>query len=296
MDESTEQFRRALHERHAQVKKAALEAVEKCPQSDLAKCKEHIVAFQHASEHLRAILAEQDQPGWIRNGINLAKPVEVNRPNGGLAGQFHKWLFENWHVVKQPIQTTQASEVNFDKIFADARDSLGMPALFDRVVDVLERIIASKEIDSSIVSDKLNKLRDVLRANRTGSFTAILASIKWGRLVQRLLTGYCKANNLEGPVYDEFGDALHEAGMQFEKVQDEVSESALKTLVDAGGLRLLIERGIVNSTDLQGALPEGFLDAPTKSAGYIPGAGKPGLTHASKLEPRLQAEEEKNED
>lgn len=126
MSQSNHQFRSALNERHADVRKAADECVARSSVQSLQQNAATVAEFQAACEHLDAILAKADKPSWLTVGIKTARTFAGNK-NAHSGGAFYKWLHQNGGLIRKSIEPGEASEVQFDKLYSELRDQAGIP-------------------------------------------------------------------------------------------------------------------------------------------------------------------------
>lgn len=259
MNQSNEQFRRTLDERHSVVKGLALQLVTSGPALTLEQNGERANEFCEACNHMDAILSNSDKPAWLAQAIQKSRQFATHRRND-LAGQFFVWLNQHFAQMQKPVVILETEAVDFDKDYSDVRDSFGIPELFDKLVDALGRIIALDVIDSSAVKDALQKLKAVLASNRKGSQGAIFATMNYVELVQRIISGY--ANKIGGPAFEAFDETYTEAKQKVEEVNLEYRRKSLDRLVDEKALKRFIASGVVETEELLGALPAGLLDAP----------------------------------
>ncbi len=261
MNQSNEQFRRTLDERHSVVKKLALELVTNGPALTLEQNGEKANEFCEACNHMDAILSKSDKPAWLAQALQKSQQFAANRRRSELAGQFFAWLNQNFSQMHKTIVIPETEAVDFDKDYSDVRDSFGIPKLFDKLVDALGRIIALDVVDSSAVKDALQKLKAVLASNRSGSQGAIFATMNYVELVRKIISGYAK--KIGGPAFEAFDETYTEAKQKVEEVNLEYRRISLERLVDGQALKRFIASGVVETEDLLGALPAGLLDAPT---------------------------------
>lgn len=247
MSASNEQFLRTLQERHEIVKNALNAAICGAPAGTIDENHKFAIDFLAACENLNIVLAPQDKPAWMSGALSQANNFSKNK-SGGPQMEFFKWLHENGPIISQQITPQRDGEINFDKMYGDIRDVQGIPTLFDRMVDLLGKIIALDVIESRTVSSALEKLRVTLKSNRKGSQGAIFASMNYTKLVWLILKGY--GSTLIGPVFDALEETYKEAEEKVELVNQEFRAQSLVPLIDEKGMRRLCNDGWLKSEDV----------------------------------------------
>jgi len=136
-------------------------------------------AFQAANDLVGAI-ASSDRPDWL---VQLQS--YLNRPGNSYSYEaILKQLIpllepmkkHQWHA---PAESNLA--FNFDAIFERYRNQSRIPELFDHVIEVLEKMAASEEIDSRRVILALERLIATLQKNKKGSYFSMQGA--WDFLV-----------------------------------------------------------------------------------------------------------------
>lgn len=178
---------------------------------------------------LRDILPDAYRPSWIEE-LRLAAMQHGSNKSKGIADRFNQYLVKNYHQI-QPIKFMDPTKVNLDSIFEQARDSNELPELFDKMAAQLEAIIKTNKVDSSAVLAALNKMIDLLRANRKGSYTSIVST----RFAARFLWNMCKTTleNIPGVAVarETFEELQNEDDAVFRKVEEETQKQTITKIL-----------------------------------------------------------------
>ncbi len=259
MSQSNQQFDRTLEERHAIVKSLVRAYVRKSPNHARDENHRSSVEILAACRHLDSILAPPDKPRWLTVGIPVLEAFSKHN-QVDQATAVAVWLHDNGKAIEKPIVPKLDGEVNFDQIYEEIRDAVGLPALFDQMIDAVGRIIALNVIDSSFVKSALNRLQATLHSNRKGSQGAIFATMDYGKLILQVLRGYGK--KALGPAFEAFDKAYCEAKDAVEQADQDYRKATLEALVDPDDLRRYIASGVVDTSALQQTLPPALLEGP----------------------------------
>lgn len=87
----------------------------------------------------------------------------------------HAWSFKN--------DSTEAN-YSFDELYERFKKDSKLSDLFDSLVETLEKMIASGEIDSISALKSLEQLISVIKQNKSGSYFSVMGA---GNLFQALL-------------------------------------------------------------------------------------------------------------
>lgn len=136
-------------------------------------------AFQAANDLVSAIAAS-DRPDWL---VQLQS--YLNRPGNSYS---YETILKSVIALLGPMKKHQwhaDSEsnlaFNFDAIFERYRNQSRIPELFDHVIEVLEKMAGSEDIDSRRVILALERLIATLQKNKKGSYFSMQGA--WDFLV-----------------------------------------------------------------------------------------------------------------
>ncbi len=93
-------------------------------------------------------------------------------------------FFKNISPVRYDLMQHQWSlskdkedaDFHFDKMYERFKKESRLPEFFDALIDTLEKMIASNEIDSIKTINSIKQLLSLLRQNKSGSYLSVMAS------------------------------------------------------------------------------------------------------------------------
>jgi len=132
----------------------------------------------------------QDQSSYSKSSSPILVRKEGN-DNYGSHITFYK-------IIKEEKLLSSESKENiaydFDQLFEKFRSESKLPVLFDSLIEILEKIGESNEIDSRKIVDSLNKLIATVKKNKNGSyfstrcmldlFTSVFRKFLWAELIK----------------------------------------------------------------------------------------------------------------
>jgi hypothetical protein len=190
-----------------------------------------------SSVDLNETLSPADVPLWLNElstKCHWYKYTHSHTSNPPVARQFidhlvglkpsieaHKW-FTN--------QSTVHTSFDFDEIYERYRIESKLPELFSILIDLLEQMIDSGEIDSIKVATSLKQLISLLKQNKSGSYFSTMAS--WEFLKSFIKnTSWSVIDSI--PVLKQlkkgFEDTLVEFDMELEQVHKQVATEMKET-------------------------------------------------------------------
>jgi hypothetical protein len=182
------------------------------------------VALDRANS-LSQALAQKDQPQWLQP-ISFALQQYINTNGHPFHGNelirsigFHfgaaseyKWAFEY----------SQDNGFDFDGVFNKYESESRIPDLFDKIVELLEKIIHCDDLDSRKVVNTLESIIATLKKNRNGSYFGVMGS--WN-FVGTYLHKLAWSVFLEIPVLKVFVKPLRETLYETNKEMDKLHEN-----------------------------------------------------------------------
>lgn len=162
-------YLRFVTERHAELRQRVSDLLSTLATNDSDAKEREVSSALEAAKKLAAGLPADDLPGWLNTVINrLSRPrdfysyqqllLDVIPLLGPLSSH-------QWHA-----ESLDALAFDFDSVFEHYKSQSKIPDLFDQVIDVLERISATEDIDSRKVIHALERLIATLRRNKAGSY------------------------------------------------------------------------------------------------------------------------------
>jgi len=177
--ESTQVFLRSHEARYNTVRSCLQQLTEAFGRNNPDEMFEEAAKLQGAVELLRDGLAPQDRPNWINTMLEELRKVHSNtqHPNriswlvNILANCYSPAMNHQWN-----FQIADDGEFDFDGLYERHRLQSKLPALFDKLIVLLEKTVASDELDSRRVEHMLKILIATLKKNRMGSFAGMVFS------------------------------------------------------------------------------------------------------------------------
>jgi hypothetical protein len=179
-NESLNHFMRLLTERHDDLKKTN-DALFDVLIDENKKAKETAcLANLDAANNLSISLASADRPDWLNLTVKWCKWYidHVKRDDAS------KYLFKNISPVRNDLMQHQWAlskdkedvDFHFDEMYERFKKESRLPEFFDALIDTLEKMIASDEIDSIKTINSIKQLLSLLRQNKSGSYFSVMAS------------------------------------------------------------------------------------------------------------------------
>ncbi len=179
-NESFKVFMRFVQERHEEVKAninnmfSAL--VNEDKQLKIVTCQKTL----ESSEMLSRSLALADRPTWLDDIIRWCRwyTENANRNDcnnilyNGLQPKISEILAHKWSLGDNPTN----ADFNFDEIYERFKADSKLPDLFDSLISILDKMIASGEIDSIRAITSIQQLLSLLKQNKSGSYFSVMAS------------------------------------------------------------------------------------------------------------------------
>lgn len=178
--ESVQIFVRFLNQRYNEFKEQ-LENMLKTMSSNNAEAK--LAAsrqFLTTGSGLALTLSVSDRPAWLTKLLNNTEWYIANH-NSSSANHTHVMHIMNdydqamnheWLLT----QTEMGVDYSFDNVFERSRTNSTILELCDAMVDTLDHMIDSCEIDSVSAINSLNQLITLINQNKSGSYFSILSS------------------------------------------------------------------------------------------------------------------------
>lgn len=226
---SVDAFLRLVNERYRDFKDRLQQFMQTLGLSDAPEKKRRADALLAAAETLRNVLAEHDRPKWlppiiqslqryhrpedIHCAFDIVKTVALH----GAAATNHQWSFD----------FSDIKPFDFDALYEQYEAESRIPELFDKLVAILEEIIATGEIDSLRVFQTLQKIIANLKRNRKGSYINLICSWDFARtyiknIVLHNLSEHGPLKHFVKPLVDTLKEMEDAVGEVQESIQAEL--------------------------------------------------------------------------
>jgi len=207
------------------------------------------------AKQLLKLLPEVSCPEWLREILNKFDGKEIRQNVGGnCSAEFVSFLLLNFNAIELRILTPDQLNYDFDRVFDDVREAEGIPEVFDRLVEMLERIIAADLIDSRVVQEALERLMALFNRNKHGSLTSILVSLHYGRFALKAFGGALAANKYLKPMLDAFKEEFSIAETKIIRAEDTLKEEAIRRLTNRERLDAYLEKNDDAASSVAGYL------------------------------------------
>lgn len=179
-NESVQFFLRFVQERHELVKNRINETLQALSSDNHDVKVKASQALLEACEDLSNGLSNEDRPMWLSLLIRdtewyLGKhKVEGNNFKilNKILDHRNKALSHAWSFDKHPSDF----DFNFDELYERFRKDSKLPNLFDALIETLQKMISSGDIDSITAIKGLEQLMELIKQNKSGSYFSIMSS------------------------------------------------------------------------------------------------------------------------
>ncbi len=152
--------------------------------SQKAKLEESKQLYESAMD-LANVLAASDRPNWLNEiMVCTSEFTSQNKdPNSIVSGSSWR-LLQRLMKIYQPALSHKwdfsnqkgAHHYDFDSIYQKYRDESAIEELFDSLIETLEKMVTSGEIDSITAINSLRELMEILEKNKSSSYFSTMAS------------------------------------------------------------------------------------------------------------------------
>jgi len=142
-------------------------------------------ALNASAKDLANILATSDRPNWLNEIIACTSEFTSlhKDPNSIVPGS-------SWNLLQKLIKIYQPAlnhkwdfstqrgkhHYDFDSIYQKYREESDLETLFSALVDTLQKMVGSGEIDSITAINSLKELIDILEQNKSSSYFSTMAT------------------------------------------------------------------------------------------------------------------------
>lgn len=228
-------FQRTVERRFSDCKEAISRTVQVFADATASAStrKTHAEELRRACQDLVDILDVPDRPAWLQrilSGANdLCHSQETNTQR-----RFLDVLLRNYALI-EPIKLTDDQDrlLDFDALYARIRDEGRIPELFDQLIGLVERIVASGEIESISVENALKQVLSVLRANRKGSYVAARQSIFITRYLKNLTFVYLEKLPVLKDLREAWNRTIDETEAELKEIDAQLTRDTQTVILKA---------------------------------------------------------------
>lgn len=230
-NDSVQLFLRLVQEKHKSLIQTSepllIALASENPDNKMACAK----AMLEAAKDLRGLCSANDVPSWLMQAIKFLEAYT--------AQQWSAYeLLRNFILIKYSLENHQwvfdeSPEIafNFDLIFEHFKKEGRLPELFNQIIQILEEIKSSGEIDSFIMLRSLEKVIATIKKSKDGSYFSLNSA--WEFLLNFLMN-YMRGELLKIPVLGTALEALEktiiETNEEMFKLHQQVQEEMKKTV------------------------------------------------------------------
>ncbi len=215
---------------------------------------EDIVGY---SLQLFRLLPKESVPNWLEHLVtnfsnaNLDQSYSTNN-----ATEFAQFILVNYARIIEPILLGDDLLYDFDAAYATIRDEENIPETFDKLVELLEQIIALDLVESRTVQDALDRLRSLLRRNRRGSLASILVTFHYGNFFLKGFEGALSTVPQLKPIVEAFKKEFKIAEDKVKHTQQILKRTAASRLTNEERLTVYLAQTGVERNSIAGYLEE----------------------------------------
>jgi hypothetical protein len=171
---------RLLKERHSDLKKTNDILFTVLVNEDRETKKSACGNNLEAANNLSISLAAPDRPEWLKVTIqwckwyadNFARDDANNHLFNNLSPIRNDLIQHEWALSESKID----ADFHFDEMYERFKKESKLPEFFDALINTLEKMIASGEIDSIKSIASIQQLLSLLKQNKSGSYFSVMAS------------------------------------------------------------------------------------------------------------------------
>lgn len=225
------QFQRALDERYEQFRQCLAKVIAAfATQANDGNRVNPAKELLAAAKDLHDYLAEQDRPAWLKQILGATNKY-VRGPDSNNAHEFLRAVMETYTSIGKVITNDHDPEtLDFDALFTRFRDEQRLPELFDELIIIVGRIIASGEVDSIAALTALQQIVDLLRANRNGSFLAMKEAISVSGFLKNLAFVLLEKVPVVSELMEAYDRTSEQAAQKLAAIDDSIKSATLEDL------------------------------------------------------------------
>lgn len=148
-------------------------------------------------------------------------PVQLNRSLAEIRVQ---------EIIVSDLEAEDTDDFDFDidGIFDRLRNDSKIPALLDKIIDNIGKMLENDEIENHYVVRTLERLKAILEANKNGSYATLRAVLSSRKFYKTAFWNLLKTNEYGKAVIDAF-DKVHQ---EMQEIEGKLVSESTKLLVD----------------------------------------------------------------
>lgn len=187
-NESLTKFVRVVNERHEVVKNSVTGFVSSLVDGDDQKKKMSAEVAVEKAVMLKSYLSPRDVPEWLKLLVECLDDYIRNfeKPKNLLSSTLHriyplKLQLDGWRWNFESNE--ERNGFNFDAMYEECKKNSKVDTLFDELIDLLQKIIDSGEVDSIKMNTTLTQIIATLKKHNTASYLALTSSWDFAKLL-----------------------------------------------------------------------------------------------------------------
>lgn len=256
-NESLNFFLRHVKEMHETVKQKLNELFQALSSDNHEEKVKANKSLLEACTDLSKTLSKIDRPSWLAHLINETNTYSENHKTSGhnfrllenIVSQRNQVIGHTWSFDK----TSPENDFNFDHVFEICKKNSKLPRFFDALIDTLEKMISSGEIDSITALKGLEELIALIKQNKSGSYFSIMASWEFISVFTKNLL-WQELGNLPGIKHlkSAFEKTLKDMDIEMEEMHKAIADemkAKYKTTVHALTYKRMNDNLLEHKTD-----------------------------------------------
>jgi hypothetical protein len=230
-----------LQEQLQAVRQKVTEALGVLAGEDQKRKHAEVKDLQKALGALHSTLSAETRPPWL---LQLELPVRkyLATPNTSSGSDLLKAIIAVDPELKAQIfeEPKTGGGLDLDGIFERAREKSRMPELFDSIVEQLEGILATGEVDSMRAQRGIDKLIATLKKSRSGSYLSVKgAQMFVTTFAEKVLWGLLEKYTGLDVLVTALRETVEELPAEMEKVDSEVRKEVDLKVAEIGSATAL---------------------------------------------------------
>lgn len=225
--ESVAHLNKLIQERHGQMLKALDDLLVAIASAQMPTIKNANDELDRSIDRLMDALAVEDQPAWLRAFKNKTHLYKHNHRNGPATWKAHLLAIIQWYEVAKNhvwFSDSQNPSIDFDFLIKNASNAHRLDETYENLIECLQRILESGEIDSRKAHADLERLLNILKSAKDKGFAAKFGSWKFVRLfATNILKEYAGESKTIGPMIRAFVKTQEELDDAFDKTSSQIT-------------------------------------------------------------------------
>lgn len=185
-------------------------------------------SLESSIDDLFAIIPTSHRPTWA-NSIKQSLVSFRTTQNDSEARELILTLARVWNqIAPVNVQESNDSGFDFDKLYAEYRDTGRIKELFEQLIEQVKSLIP--EVESNTAINALKEILSILQENKSGSYVAVQQSLRVSSLTMNLLKEGLKTIPAVGVVMTSWGKTTGEAEKELEKIQTSMNNQIIAQL------------------------------------------------------------------